>query len=467
MYRITTGLTIFCVALLAPSAARAAVVINEIAWMGTIVSANAEWIELQNTDSSSVSLSGWSLLSSTGAPTISLTGTIAGGGYYLLERTSDSSVPTVSADQIYSGALSNAGSTLTLKNASGAVEDTVVGGSDWSAIGGDNTTKQTPQRTGQVWVTAEPTPKTVNATAPSGTTTSPVASSTDTTTPQTSVGGTPLINTTAKSIPKIFIDAGPARILASGATVPFEAKVHDEEGAIREDVRMVWSFGDGDTKTGRNTEHVYRAPGAYLVVVNATTGNSSVSSSFTVRVVKPLVEIVSVDEVGITLRNSDTRILDLSSWGLVGGETTFHIPRFTALLPGALAVFPSEVTGIGTTTSVHLLFPDGKSAAVYEKGLFVSEAVPEPATSSFISYEAPAVQPVAVSRGIPQVEDATPQIDANATGTYAEEIRAPSRPANTGLLGASVGSLSPLLTSPWTASFIGLLLAAATVLVII
>ncbi|MEK7100722.1 MAG: lamin tail domain-containing protein, partial [Patescibacteria group bacterium] len=87
------------IALLAPTAAHAAVVISEVAWMGTSVSANAEWIELQNTGSENVSLAGWVLTSATGAPNIGLTGSIAGGGYYLLERTSDASVPSVTADQ--------------------------------------------------------------------------------------------------------------------------------------------------------------------------------------------------------------------------------------------------------------------------------------------------------------------------------------------------------------------------------
>ena len=470
MHKVATGLTLFGIALLAPTAAHAAVVISEIAWMGTVASANAEWIELQNTDTAAVNLSGWTIVSSTGAPSISLTGSIAGSGFYLLERTSDATVSGIAADQIYSGALSNAGSTLTLKNVSGAVEDSVVGGTDWQLIGGDNTTKQTPQKTSSGWVTAEATPKAVNATVSASTTTSPIASSTDTTTPQVSIGGTALVNTpaVANPIPKIYIAAGPGRIVASGATVPFEARVYDDQGTLREDVRIVWSFGDGDTKTGRRTEHAYRVPGTYLVVINATTGASSVSSSLTVRVVKPLVEIVTADEVGITLRNNDSRILDLSSWELVARERTFRLPLFTALLPGESVVFPSEVTGIGTTTSVRLSFPDGKTAATYEAGIAVHEPAPKDViVPTSFSYAPITVQPKVVSLGIQPVEEAIPRIDTNATGTYGEEIIAPSRTANTGLLGASVGSLSPLLTSPWTASFLGLLVVAATVLVII
>jgi hypothetical protein len=180
------------------------------------------------------------------------------------------------------------------------------------------------------------------------------------------------------------------------------------------------------------------------------------------------VEIVTADEVGITLRNNDTRILDLSSWELVAGEGRFRLPLFTALLPGESVVFPSEITGIGTTTSVRLSFPDGKLAAQYEADITVREPVPKDTlVPAAFSYAPITVQPKVVSLGIPPVEEAIPRIDTNATGTYEAEIIAPSRTANTGLLGASVGNLSPLLTSPWTASFLGLLVVAATVLVII
>ena len=77
---------------LVPAVAEAAVYVNEIAWMGGADDANAEWIELLNSGASSVDLSGWTLVASDGSPTITLSGSIAGGGLYLLERTDDDSV---------------------------------------------------------------------------------------------------------------------------------------------------------------------------------------------------------------------------------------------------------------------------------------------------------------------------------------------------------------------------------------
>ncbi len=117
------------------------VIINEIAWMGTSVSTNDEWIELKNTTSEEIDLTGWHLL--WGSVDIALTGSISGEGYYLLERTDDDSVPGVLADQIYTGILSNTGGDLVLKNNLDQSVDSAVF-TVWPA--GDNTTKQTMER---------------------------------------------------------------------------------------------------------------------------------------------------------------------------------------------------------------------------------------------------------------------------------------------------------------------------------
>jgi hypothetical protein len=117
------------------------VVVNEIAWMGRLADANDEWIELYNNTGAPISLSGWTLIAADGTPNIALSGTIPAGGYFLLERTDDNSVPGVAADLIYTGALGNAGEILTLRDATSAIQDSVDA---WYA--GNNTTKATMQR---------------------------------------------------------------------------------------------------------------------------------------------------------------------------------------------------------------------------------------------------------------------------------------------------------------------------------
>ena len=117
------------------------VVLNEIAWMGTTTSATDEWIELFNNTPSAIHLAGWTLTAADGTPGIVLSGSIPAGSYFLLERTDDNTVPGVAADQIFTGALGNAGEILSLRDSTGALQDFVDA---WHA--GNSTTRQTMQR---------------------------------------------------------------------------------------------------------------------------------------------------------------------------------------------------------------------------------------------------------------------------------------------------------------------------------
>ncbi len=116
-------------------------IINEIAWIGTINSANDEWIELYNNSQNPINLEGWKIITSDGTPEIKLSGTIPANGFYLLERTDDNTVPNIPADQIYKGGLGNSGEDLKLYDNSGILVDEVNCSSGWFA--GNNKTKQT------------------------------------------------------------------------------------------------------------------------------------------------------------------------------------------------------------------------------------------------------------------------------------------------------------------------------------
>ena len=62
------------------------VVLNELSFVGTETNGSDEWVELYNKTGNSISLSGWTLHADDGAPYIPLSGSIAAGGYYLIER---------------------------------------------------------------------------------------------------------------------------------------------------------------------------------------------------------------------------------------------------------------------------------------------------------------------------------------------------------------------------------------------
>lgn len=109
------------------------VTIIQVAWMGTVNSANDEWLQLHNNTGSAVNLSGWTLSAADGTPSINLSGVIPAGSDFLLERTDDTSMPQVPADLIYSGALSNDGENLSLFDDSAHLIDQVDASSGWFA----------------------------------------------------------------------------------------------------------------------------------------------------------------------------------------------------------------------------------------------------------------------------------------------------------------------------------------------
>jgi len=121
------------------------VIINEIAWMGTIKSYNDEWIELKNISGKEVDLTGWQLLDKDQNIKIIFGGErVSPNSFYLLERTGDDSVPEIKADFIYTGGLENKNEALYLFDENCQLQDEVLANPDWPA--GDNETKRTMER---------------------------------------------------------------------------------------------------------------------------------------------------------------------------------------------------------------------------------------------------------------------------------------------------------------------------------
>jgi len=119
------------------------VVINEIAWAGTADGSNDEWIELYNTTSQQVDLTGW-IISDDNVDSYTLSGEISAYGYYLIEDTEET-LNNVTASSIIGLSLANAGDSLVLKDSAGNIIDSVnATGGAWYA--GDGTTKASMEK---------------------------------------------------------------------------------------------------------------------------------------------------------------------------------------------------------------------------------------------------------------------------------------------------------------------------------
>lgn len=345
-----------------PLFASADVLINEIAWMGTENSANDEWIELYNDGESVVDLTGWTLNATDGTPSINLEGSIASQSFFLLERTDDTSVPSVTADQIYTGALSNSGEILVLSDSGGSEQDRVAGGENWESIGGDNSTKKTPQRTSSGWVTADPTPRATNATS----------DSTDDDNDSSDGGTTSSGGTTKKTVVKksVFIKQGSEKRVIVGADTLFEGDAVDDKGEPLRYARYIWNLGDGSVKEGKEVTYAYRIPGEYTLVLTVQTGYETQTHKMKV-VAEPA--NISISNVGygkngfVELYNKSISDLDLSGWILKIEESTFTFPKNTVVAAKGKVPFPSKITRLSANPGdlIALQYPNKKTVNVY------------------------------------------------------------------------------------------------------
>ena len=345
----------------------ASVMISEVAWMGSADDANAEWIELYN-DGESQDMTGWTLMASDGQPSITLEGTIGSNAYALLERTDDDTVAGVNMFMKFTGALSNTGEELKLRDKNGAPVDSVDGTDGWS-IGGDNTSKDTLQRSGEpsvgTWITAPASPGRGN----SGVGTSSRQSQTVSRNHKSILFGIPDEEDNKPRLePALILDLGEERTVTVGVPTVFLAKTFKERGEeiVVEDIG--WNFGDGTTGKGKEVTHTYRYEGSYVV---SAKGNRkgylreiTDTAHLVVHVGKPSVEIVHIETGYIELKNTSSEVVEVSGYVLLSGTSHFTIPKNTHILPDTLVRLSYTTTKI-RGEEVRLFRPDGVLVSVY------------------------------------------------------------------------------------------------------
>jgi hypothetical protein len=386
--------TIFVVFFFIPQMVFGAVVINEIAWMGTVVDYNDEWLELFNSGDQPIDLAGWTIEAADGTPIINLSGSIPANSYFLLERTDDNSVAGITADQIYTGAMGNSGENLKLKDAASSVIDEINAASSWPA--GDNTTKQTMQRFGSEWKTGNPTPKAINSSS-----TGSATPSEEKPTQQSSTINNPPLP-----------DAGNDIIAFVGQEINFNGtKTTDPEG---DDLHYEWNMGDGKLIEKTTFDYQYLYPGTYMVTLMVYDGRNYATDTITVKIQSAQIAINEFmpnpsgkDEESewIEIYNDSDGIADISGWQLDDseeGSTPFVFPPNTLIAPKSYLVFSRQITGIALNNDkdvVRLLMPEnvvfqeinyekppqGKSSAKTGEGFIWSAPTPGTINLSFVA----------------------------------------------------------------------------------
>lgn len=337
---------------LAPIIARGAVFINEVAWMGNSSNGNAEWIEIYNGGGDDIDLSGWTISGS-----ISIVFTdgkhLVSDGYFLLERTSDNTIPEITADQIYTGALPNTGGNLTLKDKDGNIVDSLQFSSGWPA--GDNTTKETMQRLLGSWYTALPTPKAPTPSSASDNSSSVAVNS------QNSSSASSNDTSSAQVLKNSYREMS-AKIKTSYTTIPagitqnFKGIVYGNYGEEVERGLVLWNFGDGSIKQASSFEtvsHTYKFPGEYVVSLqhfkNAIVGEVDAETRLNIKVVKAELAISSIGTMEspyIEIENKSSHEISLKDWKLIANGKLFTFPSGTYIQAGRKNIFDLEFLGL-------------------------------------------------------------------------------------------------------------------------
>lgn len=370
--------------LFAPCYTNATVLINEIAWMGSTDSANDEWIELYNTGGTAVSLDGWTL-SSDSDLSIALSGSLEAGAYAVLERTDDQSAPGA-AFLIYTGALPNTGATLTLKRNTGATEDTVLGGENWEQIGGDNTTKQTAQRTLSGWITAPATPGSANEDLSDDDEEEQSHDEEDIQEDDSNQKETSedKKKSTASAAELVLPDVS----LTLTLHAPSIAYVHQpvslsiDPGGISEllqkSVQYQWNLGDLSLKEGKEITHQYEYPGTYMIVVEGSFARHRAMLTHQITILPVSFSITTDANGNVQINNNAKYAIDMSGYS-VRGDDTIVFPDNTVLLADATLTIPKEKLGTGSyawlfdqkakIVASKMSIPDNPVAVAFEPSL--------------------------------------------------------------------------------------------------
>lgn len=361
-----------------------AVIISEVAWAGTAASSNDEWLELYNSSSTPITLTGWTLSDGDNL-TVVLSGVITAEGFFLLERSDDNTVSDLPADQIYVGSLNNSGEILTLRNAQNELIDSANSdGGGWNGgttspnfatmerldpAGADvpanwgnnpgtvrngldangNPLNGTPGRPNATWGEPLPTPTPTPTPPPNHTLAADLA--------LTQSGPTQIFegeritytlsirnngNLTAAGV--VLTDSLPAGVVY----------LTDTSGLpLQNSQPLVWAVGEVYTSTAITFEVVGQLPAGWLgqlvnqaqistIVTETNLANNQASASTTV--VSPHAPQVIIEAVlaegqaigqgdeAVRLWNVGAGPADLSGWQLTDGTSTAHFPAGTILL---------------------------------------------------------------------------------------------------------------------------------------
>ncbi|MFH1367082.1 MAG: lamin tail domain-containing protein [Patescibacteria group bacterium] len=358
------------------------VVINELMWMGSNLSAYDEWIELKNTTATEIDLSGWYLTKkSSGTESqmliIPAGKKISANGFLVISNydTASTSCALNFIPDLVDSDVSLANSALQIKlyDALGNFIDTADDGSG-NPLAGEYIS-------GQTWKSMERNKKFTDGT---------LASAWHTAAGQAGfkeggdVFGTPG-SENSNTVP--VSEAGGDQEVFEGEQVLFDAS--DSFDSDGDTLTYSWDFGDGLVGNGLTPTHVYEVMGQYTVTLTVSDGVNQATDSLLITVKKKDVENVEIvedenkqqeeiiydfsdkilfneifpnptgaDAAGefIELINTDNRPVNLRGWKILVGDKSYTFEVDTLVKNADLLVIKYDQTKIYLKNSGGTLY---------------------------------------------------------------------------------------------------------------
>ncbi len=340
-----------------PFSVSAEVLITEIMYAPDGADSKHEWIEVCS--DSTQDIIAWKFYENDtnhGLSLISGASSLGSGECAIIADNSDTFLtdyPGFSGNLIDSAfSLSNTGETISLKDDSSTIVDSVT----YSETDGAKDDGNSLHRSGSTLTSKTPTPGSDESTS-SGSSNSVVS------TTQYSYESVEI-----EPPQDIYLRTEEDIITNVGSYTKFSVESYDATGSVFEGGSIYWTFGDGASSYGREVKHKFLYEGEYNVVVEIKKGTLSDSKNIQVKVV-PMRIVFSVDEdkKWISIKNKSEYSLDVSEWRIMSSGQYFKIPENTIISPNNTVLFPREITKLALFGDVFLVFPDGARITTEEE----------------------------------------------------------------------------------------------------
>ncbi|MEI6420009.1 MAG: PKD domain-containing protein [bacterium] len=162
------------------------------------------------------------------------------------------------------------------------------------------------------------------------------------------------------------VSAGRDRLAYVDCPVKFAAKISGSNSTNM--ATNMWSFGDGAVSGGEVTEHVYKYPGVYNVVLNTRMGDKEVTARSSVKVISPEVSLMDFNNESFDIKNKGSFEINLNNWSVSAGTSRYVFPLDTIVGAGQVLRVPfeySKLTLSSEVVKVSLLDPTSREKSYF------------------------------------------------------------------------------------------------------